>query len=216
MAAIRVLLEEHQQADAARLRNWLKQDAEASYEVCLAANPSQTAEMISRETFDVVLLDLSVPGSSGVSRVSEARAAQPAVSIIVRGEADPESAAEILSEGAQDYLHKADLTKHGLKRSIRYAVERVRSARALRESEERYKLAIGCANDGIWDWDLRSNATWYAPRWKTILGYGEDEIGDTPKDWFSLVHPEDLHGLADSRNFETFGEDYVRIQLMGA
>ncbi|WP_187329291.1 PAS domain-containing protein [Halomicronema hongdechloris] len=62
----------------------------------------------------------------------------------------------------------------------------------LRESEERYALALQGANDGIWDWDLRSNRMHYSSRWKTLLGYDEETIGASPEDWFSRIHPEDL------------------------
>ncbi|HEX9028929.1 MAG TPA: EAL domain-containing protein, partial [Anaerolineales bacterium] len=63
---------------------------------------------------------------------------------------------------------------------------------ALQESEERYTLAVRGANDGIWDWDLKSNRIYYSPRWKAILGYQEDEIGNSLDEWMIRVHPEDL------------------------
>ncbi len=70
--------------------------------------------------------------------------------------------------------------------------ERTRVEAALRESEERYALAVQGANDGIWDWDLKKNKIYYSPRWKSMFGYKEDEIGDSPAEWFDRVHPEDI------------------------
>jgi len=70
--------------------------------------------------------------------------------------------------------------------------ERKKIAAALEESEERYALAVNGANDGIWDWDLKSDKVYYAPRWKSMLGYEDDEIGDTPDEWFSRVFEDDL------------------------
>ncbi len=69
--------------------------------------------------------------------------------------------------------------------------ERKRSEEALRESEERYALAARGANDGLWDWDLRSNKIYFSYRWKSMLGYSEKEISNHPEEWFSRVHPDD-------------------------
>lgn len=73
--------------------------------------------------------------------------------------------------------------------------ERRRVEAALRESEERYALAVHGANDGIWDWNLKTNQIYFSPRWKSMLGYGEDEIRSDPQEWLSRVHPDDLTAL---------------------
>jgi diguanylate cyclase (GGDEF)-like protein/PAS domain S-box-containing protein len=62
----------------------------------------------------------------------------------------------------------------------------------LRASEERYALAARAASDGLWDWDLRSQDIYYSPRWKSMLGYEDGQIGRSTQEWFSRVHPEDL------------------------
>ena len=54
--------------------------------------------------------------------------------------------------------------------------ERRRIEAALRESEERLTLAFAGAQEGIWDWNLETNAVFYSPRWKQMLGYAEHEI----------------------------------------
>lgn len=73
--------------------------------------------------------------------------------------------------------------------------DRKRSQQALRESEERYALALQGANDGIWDWNLKTNQIYFSARWKAMLGFAEDEIDHTPEQWFSRVHPDDLDRL---------------------
>jgi diguanylate cyclase (GGDEF)-like protein/PAS domain S-box-containing protein len=73
--------------------------------------------------------------------------------------------------------------------------ERVRARVALQKSEERYALAVQGANDGLWDWDLVSNQIYYAPRWKSMLGLAEGEIGTNADEWMTRVHPDDLARL---------------------
>jgi diguanylate cyclase (GGDEF)-like protein/PAS domain S-box-containing protein len=73
--------------------------------------------------------------------------------------------------------------------------ERTRAELALRDSEERYSLAVQGANDGIWDWNLKTNRIYYSERWKSILGYYNGNISAAPEEWYSRVHPEDLERL---------------------
>ena len=73
--------------------------------------------------------------------------------------------------------------------------ERRRVEQALRISEERYALAMRGANDGLWDWDLVDNTIYFSPRWKAMLGFTEQEIGNLPEEWFKRVHPQDLERL---------------------
>ena len=69
--------------------------------------------------------------------------------------------------------------------------ERKKSEEAHRESEERYALAAQGSNDGLWDWDLRNNVIYFSSRWKSMLGYADNEIGHQPEEWLSRVHPDD-------------------------
>ena len=64
--------------------------------------------------------------------------------------------------------------------------------KTLQESEERWQLAIRGANDGIWDWNVRTKEVFFSKRWKEMLGYEEQEISNTLEEWEKRVHPDDL------------------------
>ena len=70
-------------------------------------------------------------------------------------------------------------------------IERVRYQRHLKQIEERDALALYGSNDGLWDFDLDRKTTYFSPRWKAMLGYGDDEV-EPLTDWQQLVHPDDL------------------------
>src|SRR5204863_71675 len=69
--------------------------------------------------------------------------------------------------------------------------ERRRDELALRESEERLRLAFAGAEEGVWDWNLDTDAVLYSPRWKQMLGYSDEEIEPHVSAWERLVHPDD-------------------------
>ena len=63
---------------------------------------------------------------------------------------------------------------------------------ALQESEQRWQLALRGNNDGIWDWNLKTNEVFFSSRWKEMLGYADDEISNHVSEWENRVHPDDL------------------------
>ena len=69
--------------------------------------------------------------------------------------------------------------------------EQEKNVQALRESEERYSLIANGANDGLWDWDLKTNKVYLSPRWKALLGYSDDELPNEYGVRDKLLHPED-------------------------
>ena len=70
--------------------------------------------------------------------------------------------------------------------------EQKRAEAALRENEERLKLAFAGAQEGVWDWNLETGAVVYSSRWKEMLGYADDEIEPHVRAWERLLHPDDV------------------------
>lgn len=63
---------------------------------------------------------------------------------------------------------------------------------ALRDSEERWQLVVSGTNDGVWDWNPITGETFFSRRWKSMLGYAEDELDCNVDEWRSRIHPDDL------------------------
>jgi len=69
--------------------------------------------------------------------------------------------------------------------------ERRKAELALKESRERFDLAVRGSSDGIWDWNIETGETYVSDRWWEMLGYRPGEISFGPKGWSSWIHPDD-------------------------
>lgn len=81
-------------------------------------------------------------------------------------------------------------------RAARETLDRLHQARvALRESDERYALAVCGVNDGLWDWNLSTDEITLSPRWLEMLGLDDSYVPQGPMAWLGRIHPEDLPGM---------------------
>ena len=167
--------------------------ANKGYTVRVAAGGAEALEMAAAEAFDLVLLDVEMPSTSGLEVLTTLRATRSHTElpiIMVTARAGGADIVEAFRLGANDYVTKpidfpvaaARIATH---LSHKWAVT------ALRESEERYALSVHGANDGLWDWNLATNEVYWSPRWKAMLGYTADELGTSPDEWLARVHHDD-------------------------
>ncbi|MBX3124982.1 MAG: PAS domain S-box protein, partial [Nitrospira sp.] len=68
---------------------------------------------------------------------------------------------------------------------------RLQAEVARHEAQERLDLVVAATQTGIWDWDMQANTMYYSPRWKSSLGYEEQEISNSPSEWETRLHPDD-------------------------
>jgi len=139
----RVLLVEDNPSDAALLRAMLEDVRSELYETHWVTTAGQAVDVALSQLFDVVLLDLSLPDSQGLETIQKIHAAVPATPIVVlSGLSDEKVAMEAVEQGAQDYLVKGSSTARSLARAIRYALDRKRAERALRQARDELDLKV--------------------------------------------------------------------------
>jgi PAS domain S-box-containing protein len=167
----------------------------AGYKVLAAHDGREAYAVARRERPLLVVSDVMMPEVDGIELCRRLRSdkelfATP-VLLVSAMRVDDGSAVEGLQAGADDYLEAPYEPMRFVAKVTRLA-ERARLEEAVRESEERYALAARGANDGLWDWNIRTGETYFSERWKSMLGYEGDAIGDSMDEWFKLVHPEEV------------------------
>ena len=134
---IKVLLIEDNPGDARLMQEFLSEAKSKSFQIEVAERLLDGLEALSARSFDVVLLDLSLPESSGLETLVKAQSnAQQVAIVILTGLNDEDLAVEAVRKGAQDYLVKGQIDENLLPRAIRYAIERKRM------EEEKKKLEM--------------------------------------------------------------------------
>ena len=129
---IKVLLVEDNPVDAQLTQDLLAEWALDQFDISHAPILAEGLTRLSRGRFDVVLLDLSLPDTHGLSTVTQVLATSPGVPVVVlSGHDDHPLALQALQHGAQDYLVKGEGGADFLARSLLYAIERKRSQERL-------------------------------------------------------------------------------------
>ena len=150
---------------------------------------------------DIILSDVSLPSYSGFEALKDAQNSFPDIPfIMVTGTLSEEMAADSIKSGAWDYVIKERLIRlsTAVKSSLVLKAEKDKQTVTLdrlRESEERFALALQGSQDGIWDWDMKTNKQYFSGRMNEMLGYNYSETIIDHKKWIELFHPEDKESV---------------------
>ena len=167
--------------------------ARKGYVIGLAESAKNLLPRVKEDGIDLVLLDIEMPEVTGLDALHSLREAYSPIElpiIMVTAKNQSDDIVKALEMGANDYLTKPIDFPVALAR-IGTQLAHKKAQEALRESEERYALAARGANDGLWDWNLLTSAMYFSPRWKAMLGFGENEIEDRLEEWIGRIHDAD-------------------------
>ena len=146
----RVLLVEDNPGDVRYIMELQKEATRRRFSLEVSGSLTEAHKRLEKGGIDVILLDLGLPESTGLSTLQKVRAAHPNVpTIVLTGLDDEATGIQAVQEGAQDFLVKGQIDVNFLAGSIAYAIEREKTLRNLHESQNRYRTLFQQSPDGI-------------------------------------------------------------------
>ncbi len=174
---LRVLVVEDNPADVDLIREALLDTGLVTFDVLSESRLATALLRLDREQVDLVLLDLSLPDSQGLTTLQRLVRSQPDLPVIIlTGHEDDTVAVDAVRQGAQDILVKGRFDRNLLSRSIRFAVERQGAARRLVENEMRLRAQFDLASEGILTLSPSGDLLDVNESFARMHGYTRDEM----------------------------------------
>jgi diguanylate cyclase (GGDEF)-like protein/PAS domain S-box-containing protein len=180
--------------DISSLTQLGQQLRQAGYAVTAAAGGQAALDLLDTQRFDLVMLDLEMPGMNGLEVLERIRRGirpdeLPIIMMADQGEDDLVVGA--LGDGADDYVSKPLHLPVAMAR-IRSHLARCAAIAAGRSEQERFALAVAGSSDGIWDWVIKNDQLYFSPRCLELLGLDREAALKTMDDWVGLIHRDDV------------------------
>lgn len=189
---LNVLLVEDNFPETAQIKHFLSEARLTSFELTYVQRLDQALELLQQQSFDVILLDLFLPDSQGLETIAAVRRTSTLMPIVVLTNLDDQDLAiQAIHAGAQDYLIKGQINSPLLVHALRCAIDSIKMSQQLRESEERYALAISGGAVGVWQVNFLTHDIYVSPNLGNLWGYSVPEMGISREDWLNVVYPDD-------------------------
>jgi PAS domain S-box-containing protein len=189
-ATIKILLVEDSPSDADLLQQSLQQTGIGRFEFTWVESLGDALERLNEGTFDVLLLDLSLPDSSGPDTFRRARQAAPHMPIVVlTGVHDERVGLAAVHEGVQDYLVKGESDGRQIARAIRYAIERKQAEEQMRQQREWLRVTLTSIGDAVIAGDTDGRITFLNPVAESLTGWNSEEaLGQPIQRVFQIIN----------------------------
>ena len=185
------------------------------YAVTCAENGEQGLQMIGREHFDILLLDLMMPNMSGLEILPDIKANHPdTVVIVITGYSTVEHSIEAMKAGAFDFIPKPFSPKK-LKVVVSKAIEHMRALKDIAEEKSRMRGLINRLSAGVVATDNRKQVVLANPAFRNMMDYhGKHFIGYPIESIISNSKLMDMIARALTMNTDTSAELTDEIVLI--
>lgn len=189
---IHILLIEDNETDAILVQNDLYQAMGDQITLVHVERLSTALKFIQEQSFDLILSDLTLPDSDGITTINRLREHAASIPIAVLSfRKDEKLALQVIKAGAQDYLVKGSLTEGALARVIRYSIERKKLEESSKKAQERFQTIFKKAPLGIALINFQTGKYYNVnPRYASMVGRSVEELLSINQ--ADIIHPDDL------------------------
>ncbi len=210
---IKILLIEDNPADVKLFDYSLREALNTEYDLQMAKDLSEGLELLQKQRFTIIILDLSLPDSFGLETFTSIQQASSDTPIIVlTGMEDDSVGMDAVKFGAQDFLIKGKIKSKTLKRSINYSIERHKlltelsiktrklEERTLELLAEKHKLseAQKLAHIGSWELEIKTEQFMLSDEFRNIYGLTDDSRIASFDSFLSHIHNADRDLVSDT------------------
>ncbi len=196
---IRILIVEDNPGDARLIEIMLKEAGVPDFRTVKASTKREAFSALTRSEFDLILLDLNLPDSTGMATCESFLKEFPHAPLVVLTGIDDQAIGEsAIKMGAQDYLVKGNFGEEAFARSLRFSIDRYQYNRRIKEDEERFHLIMENANDLISLVDQEGRFKNVSASFERTLGFSRSQLMEMKLS--DLICEEDLARLPDWRS----------------